>query len=99
MDWEDTRITAAEMIDYLQRFPQDKPVAIITVDCTREKKVCFNDKEVIFVTDEEQPVIMININTAQIIEIEKLHKEACADNRNPAKDVKSPELPTKKCYG
>ena len=27
------------------------------------------------------------------------HEEACAENKNPAKDVKSPELPTKKCYG
>lgn len=95
---KDTRITAAEMIDYLKEFPQDKPVAIVTVDCTGEKKVCFDDKEMIFVIDAAQPAIIININTSRTVDISREHEEA-STNHNPAKDVKSPKLPTKKGYG
>ena len=96
---KDVTLTAAELIGYLQQFKQDDPVAIVTIDCTGEKKVCFDDREVILIADSEQPAIVININTSQTVDITREHDEACADNRNPAKDVKSPELPTKKCYG
>lgn len=99
MDNKNVGITAAEMIDYLQRFPKDANVAIVTIDCHKEQKVAFDDKKVIFIADSEQPAIVININTSQTVDITREHEEACAENENPAKDVKSPELPTKKCYG
>lgn len=96
---KDVTLTAAELIRYLRQFRPDDQVAIVTLDCHKEQKVAFDDKEVLLIADTKQPAIVININTSQTEDITRGHEEACAENKNPAKDVKSPKLPTKKCYG
>lgn len=66
---EQISITAGELIRYLQGFPEDAEVSIIAIDTHQEEKIGFLDKDVIFITDEANPMIFLDIdrNNTEVI--------------------------------
>lgn len=68
---EDRSITAGELIKYLQNFPEDSDVDIVVVDTHGEKKIGFTSKEVVFVTDMDNPMLFINIDRNDTLDITK----------------------------
>ncbi|MBE6005631.1 MAG: hypothetical protein E7238_00405 [Sarcina sp.] len=59
---EQISITAGELIRYLKGFPEDSEVSIIVIDTHQEEKIGFLDKDVIFITDEANPMIFLDID-------------------------------------
>ncbi len=68
---EDRKITAREMIEYLQTFPEDSDVSIIVVDVHQEKKIGFMNKEIFLITDTDNAAVLINIDRNETTDITK----------------------------
>lgn len=72
---EDRKITAGEMIEYLQSFPEDSEFRINVIDCHQERKYGFPIDRVALITDEDYPVMFLDINAEQAVDITRKEDE------------------------
>lgn len=54
---------AKELIEYLQGFPEDSEVQIIVLDCHEERKYAFPIDRLSLITDEEEPMMFLDIDS------------------------------------
>jgi len=66
---KDERMTAAQVIGYMKTFPPDARLGVIAIDTHQEQKVCFPERDVIFITDSDAPAMIVNIDCSEIEDI------------------------------
>ena len=52
-----------ELAEYLQGFPEDTEVQIIVIDCHHERKYAFPISRLALITDEEEPMMFLDIDS------------------------------------
>lgn len=75
---ENTEMTAKDVIEYMQKFPEDARMAIIVINMHREKKVCYTEREAVFVEDSDMPALIINIDDTKTDDIAQEVDECAA---------------------
>lgn len=58
-----------ELIEYLQGFPDDTEVRFNVIDCHRDTKYGFVIDRLAMITDEEYPIIFLDINSQNPVDI------------------------------
>lgn len=58
-----------ELIEYLQGFPEDTEVHINVIDCHQDTKYGFVIARLALITDEEYPVIFLDIDSQKAVDI------------------------------
>ena len=58
-----------ELIEYLQGFPEDTEVHINVIDCHQDTKYGFVIDRLALITDEEYPVIFLDIDSQKAVDI------------------------------
>lgn len=58
-----------ELIEYLQGFPDDTEVRINVIDCHRDTKYGFVIDRLTVITDEEYPIIFLDIDSQNPVDI------------------------------
>lgn len=72
---EDRSITAGELIKYLQNFPEDSEFRINVIDCHQERKYGFLIDRMALITDEDYPVMFLDIDAEQAVDITRKEDE------------------------
>ena len=60
---------AKELIEYLHGFPEDTEVHINVIDCHQDTKYGFVIDRLALITDEEYPVIFLDIDSQKAVDI------------------------------
>lgn len=72
---EDRSITAGELIRYLQNFPEDSEFRINVIDCHQERKYGFPIDRLALIIDEDYPVMFLDIDTEQAMDVAREEDE------------------------
>ena len=72
---EDKKITSGEMIEYMRNFTEDSEFRINVIDCHHERKYGFPINMVALITDEDYPVMFLDINAEQAVDITRKEDE------------------------
>ena len=63
------KMTAGQVIEYMKAFPEDAVLGVTAIDVHQEEKVCFPERDVIFITDSDTPAMIVNIDRAKTEDI------------------------------
>jgi hypothetical protein len=63
------KMTAGQVIEYMKAFPEDAVLGVIAIDTHQEEKVCFLERDVIFIADSDTPAMTVNIDRAKTEDI------------------------------
>lgn len=55
-------VTTREMIEYMQAFPPESELKIFVIDTHEERKYLFRIEGISMITDEEMPVVFLDID-------------------------------------
>lgn len=55
-------VTTQEMIEYLQAFAPESELKIFVIDTHEERKCLFRIENLLMITDEEMPVVFLDID-------------------------------------
>lgn len=72
---EDRSITAGELIKYLQNFPENSEFRIIVIDCHQERKYGFPIDRLALITNEDYPVMFLDIDSQKAVDITREEDE------------------------
>ena len=68
-------VTAKEMIEYLQSFPPESEIKILVIDTHGERKFAFGIENLMMITDDEMPIVILDIDRNDAKDITKETEE------------------------